>query len=315
MHTQTMDAWRHEHIFLGSQHDQNERRTWFVVALTATMMVVEIVAGSIFGSMALVADGWHMSTHAGALVLAALAYRYARRHAQDAQFAFGTGKVGELAGFSSAIILAIIALLIGYESVLRLINPVPIRFEWAIAVAAVGLVVNLVSAWLLHEGGNHGHHHHHGEAHRHDHDHNLRAAYIHVLADALTSVLALVALVTGLLYGWVWMDPIMGIVGAVVIGVWSFGLLKSAATVLLDAVPDRRLASRVKERLEVGLDRVADLHVWRLGPGHLGVIAAIVSDTPQAPDVYKERLAGLGLSHVTIEVHQCPDRHDTPLAA
>lgn len=314
MHTQTLDGWQHEHVFLGPRHAENERRTWLVVGLTATMMVIEIVGGSLFGSMALIADGWHMSTHAGALALAALAYRFARRHAHNKHFAFGTGKIGELAGFSSAIVLAIIALLIGYESVLRLVNPVPIKFEWAIAVAGVGLAVNLASAWLLHEGGDRQDHHHDRDGHRHDHDHNLRAAYLHVLADALTSVLALVALVSGFLYGWVWMDPIMGIVGAVVIGIWSLGLLRSAGAVLLDAVPDRRLASRVKERLEVGTDRVADLHVWRLGPGHLGVIAAIVSDEPQAPDIYKDRLSGLALSHVTVEVHKCPQPR-SPLTA
>lgn len=305
MHTQKLDAWRHEHVFLGSRHTENERRTWFVVGLTATMMVVEIVGGTIFGSMALVADGWHMSTHAGALALAALAYGLSRRHAHNEYFAFGTGKIGELAGFTSAIILAFIAVLIGYESAIRLINPVPIRFESAIVVAAVGLAVNLVSAWLLREG--HADHHHDG--HHHGHDHNLRAAYLHVLADALTSVLALVALLAGLLYGWVWMDPIMGIVGAVVIGIWSFGLLRSAGAVLLDVVPDAGLASRVRERLEVGTDRVADLHIWRLGPGHLGVIAALVTESPQAPEFYKSRLSDLGLSHVTVEVHKCPDWH------
>jgi cation diffusion facilitator family transporter len=313
MHTQKLDTWRHEHVFLGLRHTENERRTWFVVGLTATMMVVEIAGGTIFGSMALVADGWHMSTHAGALALAALAYRLSRRHANNDYFAFGTGKIGELTGFSSAIILAIIAMLIGYESVIRFINPVPIRFEWAIAVATVGLAVNLASAWLLREGHTDLAHRHDG--HHHTHDHNLRAAYLHVLADALTSVLALVALLAGLLYGWVWMDPIMGIVGAVVIGIWSFGLLRSAGAVLLDAVPDAGLPLRVKERLEADTDRVADLHIWRLGPGHLGVIAALVTDSPQAPEIYKGRLSDLGLSHVTVEVHKCPERHGLPVGA
>ena len=195
MHTHTLDAWRHDHAFLGARHDKNERRTWMVVGLTATMMVVEIIGGAIFGSMALVADGWHMSSHAGALAIGALAYRFARRHARNERFAFGTGKVGELAGFSSALVLAMIALLIGYESSLRLLNPVPISFDQAIAIAVVGLAVNLGSAWLLRD--EHGHHHSHdGHEHDHDHhhhahDHNLRAAYLHVLADALTSVLAI----------------------------------------------------------------------------------------------------------------------------
>jgi cation diffusion facilitator family transporter len=306
MHTHTLDAWRHEHVFLGAQHDENERRSWLVVGLTATMMIVEIVGGMMFGSMALIADGWHMSTHAGALALAALAYGYARKHAHNERFAFGTGKVGELAGFSSALILAMIALLIAYESAHRLFNPVAISFDWAIAIAAVGLAVNLGSAWLLRERhGDHLHHHHDQQGtHRH-HDHNLRAAYLHVLADALTSVLALVALLSGRLYGWVWMDPMMGIVGALVIASWSLGLLRSSGAVLLDTVPDARLRQKVKERLEVGTDRVADLHIWLLGPGHVGIIASVVSDSPETPDAYKARLSGLTASHVTVEVHAC----------
>ena len=284
MHTHTLDAWRHEHVFLGAQHDENERRSWLVVSLTATMMIVEIVGGMMFGSMALIADGWHMSTHAGALALAALAYGYARKHAHNERFAFGTGKVGELAGFSSALILAMIALLIAYESAHRLFNPVAISFDWAIAIAAVGLAVNLGSAWLLRERhGDHLHHHHDQQGtHRH-HDHNLRAAYLHVLADALTSVLALVALLSGRLYGWVWMDPMMGIVGALVIASWSLGLLRSSGAVLLDTVPDARLRQKVKERLEVGTDRVADLHIWLLGPGHVGIIASVVSELAGDP--------------------------------
>jgi cation diffusion facilitator family transporter len=305
MHTHTLDAWRHEHVFLGARHDENKRRSWLVVSLTATMMIVEIVGGMMFGSMALIADGWHMSTHAGALALAALAYGFARKHAHNERFAFGTGKVGELAGFSSALILAMIALLIAYESADRLFNPVAISFDWAIAIAAVGLAVNLGSAWLLRQ-------HHHPHAHRdqqghrhHAHDHNLRGAYLHVLADALTSVLAIVALLSGRLYGWVWMDPMMGIVGALVIASWSFGLLRSSGAVLLDTVPDARLRQKVKERLEVGTDRVADLHIWRLGPGHVGIIASVVSDSPENPDAYKARLSGLTASHVTVEVHAC----------
>lgn len=310
MHTQTLDTWRHDHVFLGARHDRNERRTWFVVALTAVMMVVEIIGGMIFGSMALVADGWHMSTHAGALAIAALAYRFARRHAYDERFAFGTGKLGELAGFSSAMILAMIALLIGYESALRLLNPVSISFDQAIAIAVLGLAVNLGSAWLLRDEHDHDHRHGYDNDHDHHHeDHNLRAAYLHVLADALTSVLAISALLAGRFYGWVWMDPAMGIVGALVIAHWSLGLLRSSGAVLLDTVPDMRLARQIKERLEVGNDRVADLHLWRLGPEHLGVVASVVSDVPQAPETYKARLAGLsGLSHVTVEVHACRHR-------
>jgi cation diffusion facilitator family transporter len=306
MHTDTLAHWTHDHTFLGAQHVENERRTWTVVALTAIMMVGEIIGGTIYGSMALVADGWHMSTHAGALAIAALAYRYARGHVRDARFSFGTGKLGELAGYSSALLLALVALLIGYESAQRLLNPVRISFDQATIIAVIGLGVNLASAWLLRAE----HEHEHEDDH-HDHDHNLRAAYLHVLADAATSVLAIVALLTGRLYGWTWMDPMMGIVGAIVITHWSMGLLRSSGAVLLDTVADPRLAGNIKARLEVGSDRVADLHVWRVGPGHSAVIAAIVTEQPLSPNQYKARLDDLrGLSHVTIEVHACP--HPTP---
>ncbi len=306
MHSETLGRRQHSHVFLGPRHEENERRTWAVVGLTAAMMIAEIVGGAIFGSMALVADGWHMATHAGALAMAALAYRFARRHAEDERFGFGTGKFGDLAGYSSAMILAMIGLLVGYESAVRLFNPVSIDFDQAIAIAVVGLAVNLASAWLLRAEPSHSHHHHH--------DHNLRAAYAHVLADALTSVLAIAALLAGRFFGWAWMDPVMGLVGAVIIAHWAFGLLRSSGAVLLDTVPCERLAAQVKGRLEQGTDRVADLHLWRLGPGHLGVVASIVAETPQPPDAYKARLAGVaGLSHVTIEVHACP--HGTRAAS
>jgi cation diffusion facilitator family transporter len=312
MHTHTVDRWTHEHVFLGARHDTNEVRTWWVVGLTAVMMVGEIIGGTIYGSMALVADGWHMSTHAGALAIAALAYRYARRFARDSRFVFGTGKVGELAGYSSALILGVIALMIAYESVMRLLNPVGIRFDQAIVIACIGLAVNLVSAWLLHEGHDDHHDHHdeedaeEGTGHQH-HDHNLRAAYLHVIADAMTSVLAIVALLAGRFYGWVWMDPIMGVVGALVISHWSFRLLRASGAVLVDVVVDKRMAEKVREKLELGSDRVTDLHLWRVGPGHAALIAALVSDHPQPPDTYKSRLESIeGLSHVTIEVHACP---------
>jgi cation diffusion facilitator family transporter len=312
MHTDTLQHWTHDHTFLGAKHVEHERRTWLVVALTSAMMVGEIIGGTIYGSMALVADGWHMCTHAGALAIAALAYRYARKHAHDARFSFGTGKLGELAGYSSALILALVALLIGYKSIARLLDPVSIGFDEAIVIACIGLGVNLASAWLLRDEHEHEHEHEHG--HRdgyHRYDHNLRAAYLHVLADAMTSVLAIVALVAGRLYGWSWMDPAMGLIGALVIAHWSIGLLRSSGAVLLDAVLDPRLAAQIKERLEVGTDRVADLHVWRVGPGHAAVIAAIVTDYPLATDQYKARLRDLGgLSHVTIELNTCPDlRH------
>jgi len=331
MHSQDLDRWRHEHVFLGQHHARNEARTWAVVAITAAMMVAEIVGGSLFGSMALTADGWHMSTHAAALGVAGWAYLYARRHAHDPRYAFGTGKVGELAGFTSAVVLAIIAILIAYESALRLLHPVAIAYGQAMAIAAVGLVVNVVSAWLLSDSHDH-HHHGHGHAHHghdhHDHDHghahdddqhhhrdlNLRAAYMHVLADAATSVLAIASLGVGWMFGWSAADPIIGIVGAGVILSWSATLIRDAAAVLLDRVPLNGLDARIRRHLEIKGDRIADLHVWRLGPGHHAAIVSMVSDRPQDPAVYKRRIAHLrGLSHVTVEVHPCPD-HDKAAA-
>jgi cation diffusion facilitator family transporter len=316
MHSHTLDDWRHDHVFLGAAHDRNERRTWLVVGLTATMMVVEIAGGIAFGSMALLADGWHMSTHAGALAIAAFAYRYARRHARDPRFAFGTGKLGDLAGFASAVLLALIALLIGYESLVRVFQPVPIHYAEATAIAVVGLAVNLLSAWILGAGHDHDHGHDHGHDHDHDHahhdhhDHNLRAAFFHVMADALTSVLAIAGLLAAWGYGWTWLDPVIGIVGALVIAHWSWGLMRDAGAVLLDATPDGELAAELRERLEHGDDRIADLHVWRVGPGHHAAIVALVSDTPQPVETYKARLADLArLSHVTVEVHRCNQDH------
>ena len=321
MHSHSTQQWSHDHVFLGRDHARNERRTWLVVALTAAMMVVEIVAGLAFGSMALLADGLHMMTHAGALAIAAGAYVYARRHARDPNFTFGTGKVGDLASFASAIVLAMVAVAVGYESAIRLYAPVAIHFDEAIPVAVVGLLVNLASAWLL--GNGHGHHHHHENVlspdHAHDHvhrDHNLRSAYFHVLADAATSVLAICALLAGRFYGLNWMDPLMGIAGAILIAHWSIGLMRDAGAVLTDAVPDLNLATRIRERLEIGDDRIADLHLWRLGPGHTGVVVTLVSDRPLEPDRYKRRLGGLpGLSHVTIEVQRCPHSDEPGIAA
>ena len=409
----------HSHIFLGEGHARNERKTWAVIALCSAMMLVEIVGGSLFGSLALVADGLHMSTHAAALFIAAMAYTYARRRANDGRFAFGTGKFGDLAGFSSAIILAMIALLIGYEAVSRLLAPIHIDFNQAIPIAAVGLLVNIVSAWLLsgsdHHGHGHGRHHDHredsqdaaqrididrgalllevfedgapprfrlrfegsaglpeaqavtvetvrpngqrqvfaladrdgylesldeipephefaaivrlGHGHRprgyevsftehHGHEHgssaataahrdnNMRAAFIHVAADAAVSVLAIIGLVAGRFLGWVWMDPVMGIVGAIVISNWSFGLVRDTGRVLLDMTPDRHMADELRQVIETEGDRLADLHLWRLGPGHLGAIISVVTAVPQrGPEFYRARLGRFGsLSHITIEV-------------
>ena len=407
----------HSHVFLGTGHEQAERRTWIVIALCGAMMVVEIVGGLLFGSIALVADGLHMSTHAGALLLAALAYSYARRLAHDPRFTFGTGKLGDLAGFTSAVVLAMIALLIAYEAMSRLFAPVPIHFAEAIPIAGLGLLVNIASAWLLsggghHHGHSHGHHHGHAghdhhdhgeEEHRigtpggvlvlsvfedgvppvfrlrpevgpvpdvaaitietvrpdggrqvfamasrngwlestapipephaftahvreagqdypvvfseHDHGHheegaahrdnNMRAAVIHVLADAAVSVLVIVGLLLARAFGWLWMDPLAGIVGAVVIASWSWGLIRDTGAILLDMVPDRRVADGVRQAVEAEGDRVADLHLWRLGPGHLGAILSVVTAQTRGPEFYRTRLARFpALSHVTVEVQQ-----------
>lgn len=299
MHSHSIEQWTHDHAFLGDKHEENERRTWLVVVLTLVMMAGEIVAGSLFGSMALLADGWHMGTHAAALGIAAFAYRFARRHLGNAHFTFGTGKFGDLAAFSSAIILGLIAVEIAYESVLRLFTPVPIDYREAIAVAALGLCVNLASAWLLRDSHDHHHHHHH--------DNNLRAAYIHVMADAATSVLAIGALLVAMSSGWAWADPAVGLVGSAVIASWAFGLIKSSGAVLLDVRADEKLERVIRARMEAGDDRVTDLHLWQVGPGHFAVLLSVVSDTPKQPSVYKRRLAGLkGLSHVTVEVETCP---------
>jgi cation diffusion facilitator family transporter len=327
-HTHSVERFRHEHVYLGEHHVRNEQKTWAVIALCGAMMTAELAGGALFGSMALIADGLHMSTHAGALLIAALAYTYARRHAHDKRFVFGTGKFGELSAYTSALILALIALAIGYESVSRLISPVRIHFEQAIPIAVVGLGVNLLSAWLLRDDHEYLHPHTHDEDgvhdnHHHAHDRaavreqingghrndlNIRAAYIHVLADAAVSVLAIVGLLGGWLFGFNWMDPVMGLIGTAVILNWSWGLLRAASSVLLDMVPQDALSKTITEKLETGADRVADLHLWRLGPGHHAMIATIVTDKPLAASTYKSRLAGVhGLSHITIEVEQCPE--------
>ena len=316
MHSHSLDRWTHDHVFLGAKHARNERRTWFVVALTAVMMVGEIVAGIVFGSMALLADGWHMATHAAALGIAALAYLFARRQARNAHFTFGTGKFGDLAAFASAVILGIVAIQIAFESVARLVNPVSIAYREAIAVAVLGLVVNLVSAFLLREEHDHDHHHGHSHAHGHDHGHahhhrdnNLRAAYVHVLADAATSVLAIAALLTAAYLQWTWADPVVGIVGAAVIASWAVGLLRSSGSVLLDVNDAGKMEGLIRQRLETRGDRVTDLHLWQIGPGHRAAVISLVSDDPLPPSKYKRRLSGIhGLSHVTVEVEVC--RHE-----
>jgi cation diffusion facilitator family transporter len=412
----------HSHVFLGENHDKAERRTWAVIWLCAFMMVAEIIGGALFGSLALIADGLHMSTHAGALLLAALAYTLARRHAHDPSYSFGTGKFGDLAGYSSAIILGMIALLIGYEAVTRFLNPVAISFNEAIPIAVLGLGVNVASAWLLagghHHGHDHGHSHGHGadaSHHAHDeevrrldttqgvltleifeagvpprfrvrpqtgvalaasdlsietirpdgarqlfgfedrggflesrdaipephaftarlrvgsgehrrdyetvfteHEHppfgaahyrdnNLRAALVHVMADAAVSALVIVGLLMARTFGWLWMDPLAGLIGACVIANWSYGLLRDTAGILLDRMPDTRIRDSVRARIECDGDRLTDLHLWRLGPGHLGAIVSVVTAKPREPEYYRRQLTPFSdLSHITVEVQHAP---------
>lgn len=300
------DPLTHDHVFLGHAHDENARRTLWVVALTAVMMVGEIVAGWMTGSMALLADGFHMATHAGALTAAALAYAYARRHALNRRYSFGTGKIGDLAGFGSALVLGIVALGIAGESVVRLFEPVDVAFAEATWIAALGLVVNVASAVLL--GGHHGHDHTHDhDHHRHGHqghDNNLRAAYAHVLADALTSVLAIIALLAGRYLGWVWLDPAMGIVGGIVIGRWSWALMRDTAGVLLDTT-DAGVAAEVREAVEAPGDaRILDLHVWRIGPEAHACIVSVAAPALDA-EAIRHRLAPVHeITHLTVEIRQ-----------
>ena len=292
----------HDHVFLSASHDENARRTRWVVLLTAAMMVGEIIAGYLTGSMALLADGFHMATHAGALAVAAAAYAYAKRHARNPVYSFGTGKVGDLAGFASAMALGLIALGIGVESVLRLFQPITVAFGEATIIAVVGLGVNIASAFLL-SGGHHDHHHAHDHHHGHAHaDNNLRSAYVHVLADALTSVLAIAALLAGRYLGWVWMDPIMGLVGAVVIARWSWTLMRDTAAVLLDAT-DSRVAEEVRELVEgPGDAKIADLHVWRVGPEAHAAIVSIVDRNGVGTETIRSRLTPVHeLAHLTVE--------------
>ena len=306
-----IDRFIHEHAYLGASHDQNARRTLWVVLLTAVMMIGEIAAGYLTGSMALLADGFHMATHAGALFVAAVAYAYARRHMHDPAFSFGTGKVGDLAGFASALVLALIALGIGVESFLRLFRPINVAFGEATVVAVVGLAVNIVSALLLsghHHGDGHDHHRGQGHGHGHGHGHgdnNLRSAYFHVLADALTSVLAITALLAGRYLGWIWLDPIMGIIGGLVIARWSWTLLKDTASVLLDRT-DPHVAEEVRDLIEgPGDARITDLHVWRIGPeAHAAIIGVMPKDMAFDAAELRRRLAPVHeLRHITIERH------------
>jgi cation diffusion facilitator family transporter len=326
MHITTLDHYRHQHQYY-SPDPRSERNTRWVVFLTVSMMVAEIAAGSLFGSMALLADGWHMGTHATALGITLIAYFFARRFANDRRFTFGTGKMGVLGGFSSAIVLLVVALLMGFEAVQRLFSPHPIQYTEAMVVAGIGLCVNLFSALLLKDDHHlsddhhhdHAHHHptqsapqiapHPARHHAHTTDHNLKAAYLHVLADALTSVLAIVALLAGMFFGWVWMDAVMGLVGAGVITRWSLGLMRETGGILLDQSADAHIIQEIQQCLETDADnRLADLHVWRVSSTQYAGILSLVTYHPKPVDHYRVLLASVDeLVHVTIEVHQCLD--------
>jgi cation diffusion facilitator family transporter len=306
MHNHSLHLWEHDHIFGQDQIRTGERRTLLVIAITATMMIIEIGAGIVYGSMALLADGLHMGSHTVALGITVFAYLYARKHAHDQSFSYGTGKVNAMAGFSSAILLAVFALVMVWESVNRFLNPVEIIFNQAIAVAVIGLIVNALSLLILGRDEHEKDHHHSKHSHSYS-DHNLRAAYLHVLADALTSVLAILALTAGKFLGFVWMDPLMGIVGAVLVSRWSWGLLKDTSSILLDKQASPELQKTIKEAIE-GKDgnRITDLHLWSIGPDMYTVAISIVTNKPKPPEHYKSLLPNeIGLVHSTVEVHQC----------
>ena len=299
MHDRELEKWRHDHTFAQDMRRPGESRTRIVIAITAAMMLIEIVAGLRYGSMALLADGLHMASHAVALSITALAYLYARRNAGNRRFSFGTGKVNALGGFTGAILLAVFALFMAIESIGRLIRPVHIVFDQAILVAVLGLAVNGISALILGGTDHSGPHH--------DHDHNLKSAYLHVLADALTSITAIIALLAAKYFGFVWMDPVMGIVGSILVARWSLGLLGSTSSVLLDRQAPENLELAIRRALEADEDtRVTDLHVWSIGPQIYSTLVSVVAHDPATPAEYKSRIPdSLGLVHVSIEIHEC----------
>jgi cation diffusion facilitator family transporter len=302
MHTHPLTQWQHSHNF-SSNSQLAEKSASRVMILTAVMMAAEIIAGIWFGSMALLADGWHMATHVAAFGITLFAYHYARAHADNPRFTFGTGKVSVLGGFSSAVALAVVALVMALESILRLINPQVIHFNNAIGVAVLGLIVNLVCGWMLREQP----HRDSEDVHAGHHDHNLKAAYFHVLADALTSVLAILALISGKYFGWTWMDAIMGIVGAAVITRWSYGLIRDTSHILLDSSANEGLRSAIRSAIEQDADsRIADMHVWYLGPHHFSASLSVVTHHPNTPEYYKHLLSDIPhLAHVMVEVNGC----------
>jgi len=309
MQHEQLKRWQHSHSFGQDLKRPGESRTLLVIALTFVMMLVEIAAGIAFGSMALLADGLHMGSHTVALGINAFAYVYARRHAHSSRYSFGTGKVNTLGGYTGAVLLAVFAAIMAFESILRLIDPVSIAFDQAIGVAVVGLLVNGVSVFILGVNHDHGHEHghsheHHGHGHHHHHDHNLKSAYLHVLADALTSLLAIFTLLIGKYFGAVWMDPVMGIVGAILVALWSLGLLKSTSGILLDEQADEALLETVRSSIEKDAScTVVDLHIWTVAPGIHSAIISVVTTTPRNASFYKERLPdSLSLKHISIEV-------------
>jgi cation diffusion facilitator family transporter len=306
MHIENLKQWQHTHDY-SHQSDKAEKSTLYVLILTAITMIVEIIAGTFYGSMALLADGWHMGTHVAAFMITVFAYRYARKHAENPAFAFGTGKVTVLGGFASAIALAVVALVMLIESIHRIIEPQAIHFNEAIAVACIGLLVNIISVFLLKDDHHHDHDHSHAHEHGHHHDHNLKAAYMHVLADALTSLLAIIALLSGKLMGWTWMDPIMGIVGAIIITRWAIGLVKQSGPILLDASIEPDYVQKITKVIEDDSDnKIVDLHIWRVSENHYAAIISLVTHFPKDTKYYRDLLDEFSrLSHITIEVHKC----------
>ncbi|OGX24554.1 MAG: cation diffusion facilitator family transporter [Omnitrophica WOR_2 bacterium GWF2_38_59] len=306
MHTDDLKNWKHLHTFGQDKKRSGELRTALVIGFTGVTMFVEIVAGFVFGSMALLADGLHMASHATALIINLYAYVYARRHANDRRYSFGTGKVNSLGGFTGAILLAVFALMMAWGSVERIFNPVSIAFNQAIFVATVGLIINGLSVLILEQKSEHDEH-----GHEHHHDHNLRSAYLHVLADALTSVLAIAALLMAKYFGLIWIDPVIGMLGSLLVFRWSVGLLRTASSVLLDRQGDNEVVEKIKKSIEcVSDNRVSDIHLWIVGPNMFSTIISVVSSEPQQPDYYKELLPkNIGLEHVSIEVHKCTNRN------
>lgn len=300
MHTHSIEKWKHSHDFVVI-HEKGEKRTKQVLVLTVITMVAEIIAGFAFGSMALLADGWHMGTHSVAFAITIFAYHYSRKHARDKQFTFGTGKVSVLGGFASAIALAGVAIVMAIESIGRFINPSVIQFNEAIIVAVAGLIINIICAVLL--SGHHGH----TDSGEHRHDHNIRGAYFHVLADALTSILAIIALFFGKYYGWNWLDPSMGIVGAVLITRWSYGLIRDTSSILLDKNIALEKTKGIIDAIESDSDnRIADIHVWKVGPADYAAMISLVTQYPKDSEYYKKLLSKYNeLSHITIEVNHC----------